>query len=82
MIQQLKLGDVLNSLSTQQWNNEKSEFVNCVQGSWLKMPGGRRGLVAPQNTFLDTLIKKAASQQSIESAGFLLANAQVSILGY
>ena len=41
------------------------------------MPGGRRGLVAPQNTFLDTLIKKAASQQSVESAGFLLANAQV-----
>ena len=26
------------------------------------MPGGRRGLVAPQNTFLDSLIKKAAAQ--------------------
>jgi len=26
------------------------------------MPGGRRGLVAPQNTFLDTLIKKASAQ--------------------
>ena len=25
----------------------------------LQMPGGRRGLVAPQNTFLDSLIKRS-----------------------
>lgn len=40
------------------------------------MPGGRRGLVAPQNTFLDTLIKRASSQQSADT-GFLLCNAQI-----
>lgn len=39
------------------------------------MPGGRRGLVAPQNTFLDTLIKKAAAQGG--DTGFLLCNAQI-----
>jgi hypothetical protein len=39
------------------------------------MPGGRRGLVAPQNTFLDTLIKKATLQAG--DTGFLLANAQI-----
>ena len=39
------------------------------------MPGGRRGLVAPQNTFLDTLIKKASSQGG--DTGFLLINAQI-----
>ena len=39
------------------------------------MPGGRRGLVAPQNTFLDSLIKKAAAQAG--DTGFLLANAQI-----
>ena len=39
------------------------------------MPGGRRGLVAPQNTFLDTLIKKASAQGG--DTGFLLCNAQI-----
>jgi hypothetical protein len=38
------------------------------------MPGGRRGLVAPQNTFLDTLIKRAGAQPD---TSFLLANAQI-----
>ena len=41
----------------------------------VKMPGGRRGLVAPQNTFLDTLIKRASNQGS--DTGFLLCNAQI-----
>ena len=39
------------------------------------MPGGRRGLVAPQNTFLDTLIKKEVAQGG--DTGFLLCNAQI-----
>ena len=39
------------------------------------MPGGRRGLVAPQNTFLDSLIKRASAQAG--DTGFLLANAQI-----
>eukprot|EP00095_Tigriopus_kingsejongensis_P007430 maker-scaffold443_size169656-snap-gene-0.13 protein:Tk07430 transcript:maker-scaffold443_size169656-snap-gene-0.13-mRNA-1 annotation:"potassium voltage-gated channel protein eag isoform x1" len=38
------------------------------------MPGGRRGLVAPQNTFLDNLIKKAGASPD---TSFLLANAQI-----
>lgn len=38
------------------------------------MPGGRRGLVAPQNTFLDNLIKKASSAPD---TSFVLANAQI-----
>ena len=38
------------------------------------MPGGRRGLVAPQNTFLDNLIKRASAQSD---TSFLLANAQI-----
>ena len=37
------------------------------------MPGGRRGLVAPQNTFLDVLIKRAHQQDT----SFVLANAQI-----
>ena len=38
------------------------------------MPGGRRGLVAPQNTFLDSLIKRAGSNPD---TSFLLSNAQI-----
>lgn len=38
------------------------------------MPGGRRGLVAPQNTFLDNLVKRASSQPD---TCFVLANAQI-----
>ncbi|XP_049875603.1 potassium voltage-gated channel protein eag [Pectinophora gossypiella] len=37
------------------------------------MPGGRRGLVAPQNTFLENIIRRSSSQHS----SFLLANAQI-----
>ncbi|XP_050674115.1 potassium voltage-gated channel protein eag [Leptidea sinapis] len=37
------------------------------------MPGGRRGLVAPQNTFLESIIRRSSSQHS----SFLLANAQI-----
>ena len=37
------------------------------------MPGGRRGLVAPQNTFLDVLIKRATQQDT----SFVLVNAQI-----
>ena len=39
------------------------------------MPGGRRGLVAPQNTFLDTLTKRAAMAGGGGTC-FILANAQ------
>ena len=38
------------------------------------MPGGRRGLVAPKNTFLDVLIKRAASQPD---TSFIIVNAQI-----
>ena len=38
------------------------------------MPGGRRGLVAPQNTFLDRVIKRIS--QSPETS-FLIGNAQI-----
>uniref|UniRef100_A0A0K2TNG6 Potassium voltagegated channel protein eaglike [Apis florea] n=1 Tax=Lepeophtheirus salmonis TaxID=72036 RepID=A0A0K2TNG6_LEPSM len=38
------------------------------------MPGGRRGLVAPQNTFLDNLITRFSNQPD---TSFLLANAQI-----
>ena len=38
------------------------------------MPGGRRGLVAPQNTFLDNLIKRASA---LPDTCFILANAQI-----
>ena len=38
------------------------------------MPGGRRGLVAPQNTFLDVLIKRAAGQPD---TSFVIINAQI-----
>ncbi len=56
------------------------------------MPGGRRGLVAPQNTFLDNLIRRAAASASLAqqsgsegglgynsyaAVGFLLSNAQI-----
>ena len=39
-----------------------------------KMPGGRRGLVAPQNTFLENIIRR---YNSIPDSSFLLANAQI-----
>nr|XP_031849360.1 potassium voltage-gated channel protein eag isoform X3 [Nomia melanderi] len=38
------------------------------------MPGGRRGLVAPQNTFLENIIRRNSSQPD---SSFLLANAQI-----
>ncbi|XP_043466910.1 potassium voltage-gated channel protein eag isoform X3 [Leptopilina heterotoma] len=38
------------------------------------MPGGRRGLVAPQNTFLENIIRRSSSQAD---SSFLLANAQI-----
>ncbi|KAJ1522858.1 hypothetical protein ONE63_002006 [Megalurothrips usitatus] len=38
------------------------------------MPGGRRGLVAPQNTFLENIIRRSTSQPD---SSFLLANAQI-----
>ncbi len=40
------------------------------------MPGGRRGLVAPQNTFLENLIQRARATGQPDTA-FLLANAQI-----
>ena len=38
------------------------------------MPGGRRGLVAPQNTFLDNVMKRLS--QTPETS-FLIGNAQI-----
>ncbi|XP_057371371.1 potassium voltage-gated channel protein eag-like [Daphnia carinata] len=38
------------------------------------MPGGRRGLVAPQNTFLENIIRRCSQQPD---SSFLLANAQI-----
>ncbi|XP_076366902.1 potassium voltage-gated channel protein eag-like [Tachypleus tridentatus] len=38
------------------------------------MPGGRRGLVAPQNTFLDNIIRRC---NSLPDCSFLLGNAQI-----
>ncbi|XP_076318646.1 potassium voltage-gated channel protein eag-like [Tachypleus tridentatus] len=38
------------------------------------MPGGRRGLVAPQNTFLDNIIRR---YNSLPDCSFLLGNAQI-----
>ncbi|KAJ8309419.1 hypothetical protein KUTeg_014293 [Tegillarca granosa] len=37
------------------------------------MPGGRRGLVAPQNTFLENIIRRSNGQHS----SFILANARI-----
>jgi len=43
-----------------------------------EMPGGRRGLVAPQNTFLESLIKRARAPQPDGSVlAIMLANAQI-----
>ncbi|XP_034833111.2 potassium voltage-gated channel protein eag isoform X2 [Maniola hyperantus] len=44
-----------------------------ARGAERAMPGGRRGLVAPQNTFLENIIRRSSSQHS----SFLLANAQI-----
>ncbi|XP_072158548.1 potassium voltage-gated channel protein eag isoform X4 [Bemisia tabaci] len=56
------------------------------------MPGGRRGLVAPQNTFLENIIRRSSSQRVVlnvssdswafptikkADSSFLLANAQI-----
>ncbi|XP_023349841.1 potassium voltage-gated channel protein eag isoform X3 [Eurytemora carolleeae] len=38
------------------------------------MPGGRRGLVAPQNTFLDNVIRRSSQ---LPDTSFLIANAQI-----
>ena len=38
------------------------------------MTGGQRGLVAPQNTFLETVMKRVAQQPE---SSFLIANAQI-----
>lgn len=38
----------------------------CFERRWIqstKMPGGRRGLVAPQNTFLENIIRRSNSQR-------------------
>ena len=38
------------------------------------MPGGRRGLVAPQNTFLDNVMKRISHSPE---TSFLIGNAQI-----
>lgn len=38
------------------------------------MPGGRRGLVAPQNTFLENIIRRSSSQRESPHSPFVLAS--------
>ena len=47
-----------------------------IAGAFLRaaMPGGRRGLVAPQNTFLDNVIKRLAQNPD---TSFLIGNAKI-----
>ncbi|KAK1124916.1 hypothetical protein K0M31_006263 [Melipona bicolor] len=35
------------------------------------MPGGRRGLVAPQNTFLENIIRRSSSQHCGDVYAFI-----------
>jgi hypothetical protein len=42
-------------------NRTWSKFRRLNWG--LKMPAGRRGLVAPQNTFLDSIIRRSSQQR-------------------
>ena len=41
------------------------------------MPGGRRGLVAPQNTFLENIIRRCNNQREYENNILLSANHQL-----
>lgn len=46
----------------------------CFKRRWIqftKMPGGRRGLVAPQNTFLENIIRRSNSQRKYLRFSFL-----------
>ena len=50
------------------WSDSKIfEEMAEKGGSWskyvVKMPGGRRGLVAPQNTFLENIIRRCSQQR-------------------
>lgn len=38
------------------------------------MPGGRRGLVAPQNTFLENVIRRYSSQRKYFFSHFIVGN--------
>lgn len=40
------------------------------------MPGGRRGLVAPQNTFLENIIRRSSSQRECRALSFLSSHTQ------
>ena len=52
-------------------NTRKVELKFCVAKGWSKhqflskMAGGRRGLVAPQNTFLENIIRRSSQQRKI-----------------
>lgn len=47
----------------------------CFKRRWIQfgvtMPGGRRGLVAPQNTFLENIIRRSNSQRKYIRFSFL-----------
>lgn len=44
------------------------------------MPGGRRGLVAPQNTFLENIIRRSSSQRKcIRSKTALLSDTNLTL---
>ena len=45
-----------------------------LSDSGVNMPGGRRGLVAPQNTFLDNVIKRLAQNPD---TSFIIGNAKI-----
>ena len=53
-------------------NTRKVELKFCVAKGWSKhqflskMAGGRRGLVAPQNTFLENIIRRSSQQRKIQ----------------
>ena len=53
-------------------NTRKVELKFCVDKGWSKhqfpskMAGGRRGLVAPQNTFLENIIRRSSQQRKIQ----------------
>ena len=57
-------------------NTRKVELKFCVAKGWSKhqfpskMAGGRRGLVAPQNTFLENIIRRSSQQRKIQWSSF------------
>ena len=44
-------------------DNKKSTNISKINSIKVVMPGGRRGLVAPQNTFLENIIRRCSQQR-------------------